>query len=129
MKHDKGVPVIRRPAVAGYFYPADPEALRAQVDAFSRRGAPPMPARAVVVPHGSYRHSGAIAGSTLGQIAIPRRCVIVGPSHSGSWNPWSLLLEGAYRTPLGDVPIDTDGAEALRSRCPFLEPDAWGQRG
>ena len=38
-------------------------------------------------------------------------------------------MSGAYRTPLGDVPIDEACAEALRTRCPFLEPDAWAQRG
>ena len=36
---------------------------------------------------------------------------------------------GAYRTPLGEVPIDVPGAEALRARCPFLEGDAWAQQG
>jgi AmmeMemoRadiSam system protein B len=30
---------------------------------------------------------------------------------------------------LGDVPIDARCAEALRQRCPFLEADAWAQRG
>jgi AmmeMemoRadiSam system protein B len=42
---------------------------------------------------------------------------------------WSLLTSGAYRTPLGDVPIDAACAETLRARCPFLEPDAWAHRG
>ena len=39
------------------------------------------------------------------------------------------MAAGAYRTPLGDVPIDEPCAEALRQRCPFLEADAWAQRG
>jgi AmmeMemoRadiSam system protein B len=43
--------------------------------------------------------------------------------------PWSLMVDGAYRTPLGDLPIDTACAEALRGRCPFLQPDPWSQRG
>jgi len=43
--------------------------------------------------------------------------------------PWSLMAGGAYRTPLGDVPVDEACAGALRSRCPFLTPDAWSQHG
>jgi AmmeMemoRadiSam system protein B len=39
------------------------------------------------------------------------------------------LTDGAYRTPLGDVPVDRAAAEALLARCPFLQPDAWAQRG
>ena len=129
MKQDRVVPVVRRPAVAGYFYPADPALLRGQLDAFMRADVAAAPVPAVIVPHGSYTHSGALAGAALSRVTIPRRCILVGPSHTGSWMPWSLLMEGAYRTPLGDVPIDTGCAEALRARCPFLEPDAWAQRG
>ena len=121
--------MIRRPAVAGYFYPADPAVLRGQLDAFLRADAAAVQARAVVVPHGSYAHSGNLVGAALSRVMIPRRCILVGPSHTGSWMPWSVFMSGAYRTPLGDVPIDTRCAEALRARCPFLEPDAWAQRG
>jgi AmmeMemoRadiSam system protein B len=39
------------------------------------------------------------------------------------------MTGGAYRTPLGDVPIDAACAEALCARCAFLEADAWSQRG
>jgi hypothetical protein len=89
----------------------------------------PRPAHAVVLPHGSLRQCGAIVGSTLSQVVVPRRCIVLGPSHAGTAMGWSLLEAGAYRTPLGDVPVDEGCAEALRSRCPFLEPDAWAQRG
>ena len=78
---------------------------------------------AVIVPHGSYRRAGAIIGAALGAIEIPRRCIILGASHTGTWMPWSLMGSGWYRTPLGDVPIDEALAEALRvpsgkSWCP-----------
>jgi len=38
-------------------------------------------------------------------------------------------MDGAYRTPLGDVPIDSACADALRARCPFLSLDETWQRG
>ena len=121
--------MVRRPAVAGYYYPAEPVTLREALDAFTRTEALPRSAFAVVVPHGSYRHSGTIAGQTLARVVIPRRCIVLGPSHTGSVMPWSLMGRGAYRTPLGEVPIDERCAEALHARCPFLSSDAWAQRG
>ena len=120
---------IRRPTVAGYYYPADPETLRRTIEMLTRTEASPVSARAVLVPHGSYHHAGGVAGAALARVAIPRRCIIAGPSHTGSWMSWSVMVGGAYRTPLGDVPIDEACAEALRRRCPFLEADGWSQRG
>lgn len=122
-------PVVRRPAVAGYYYPGDALRLRAAVDALTLVRGHPASALAVIVPHGSFTQCGRILGSTLSQVAIPRRCILLGPSHTGSWMRWSLMASGAYRTPLGDVPIDASCAMMLRERCPFLEPDAWTQRG
>lgn len=121
--------VIRRPAVAGYYYPAGADALRQQVEGLTTSDVSPTFATALIVPHGSFRHAGAVLGATWAHVAIPRRCIIVGPSHTGSWMPWSVMMNGAYRTPLGDVPIDASCAEALQSRCQFLSPDAWAQAG
>ena len=122
-------PWIRRPAVAGYYYPADRCTLEEEIDALTRTDAASILARALIAPHGSYRHSGAVAGAAFARVDVPRRCIVLGPSHTGSWMPWSIMASGAYRTPLGDVPIDTMCAETLRARCPFLEADAWAQRG
>ena len=122
-------PRIRRPAVAGYYYPANTAALTEALQALLPRDAAPTPARAVIIPHDSLRRSGAIAAAALSRVVIPRRCILLGPSHSGSWMRWSLMSSGAYRTPLGEIPVDAPLAEALRARCPFLEPDAWAQRG
>ena len=120
---------VRRPAVAGYFYPADPAALQQQIDLLAAGPESRTTATAVVVPHGSLARAGTVIASALGRVAVPRRCVLVGPSHTTTWMPWSLMTRGAYRTPLGDVPIDAVFAEALQRRCPFLESDAWSQQG
>ena len=125
--------MVRRPAVAGYFYPAAALELQRDVEDLTRvralPAAAPQAAHAVIVPHGSYRHAGSMIGQTLASVAVPRRCIILGPSHTGSWMSWSLMSDGAYRTPLGDVPIDTACASGLQARCPFLASDAWAQRG
>ena len=121
---------IRRPVVAGYFYPADPAALNEALDAvLGGAQAAPAPAHALIVPHGSFRHAGTVAAAAWAAARIPRRVILLGPSHTGSWMPWSVMESGAYRTPLGDIPIDEQGAAALRARCPFLAADAWAQQG
>ncbi|MDP3702849.1 MAG: AmmeMemoRadiSam system protein B [Candidatus Omnitrophota bacterium] len=124
-----GVPVIRRPSVAGYFYPSSPTELRELVGRLMAGAADRTRAHAVIVPHGSFRHSGAIAGAAFAHVVVPRRCIVIGPSHTGSWMSWSIMAGGSYRTPLGDVPIDAVCAQALSARCAFLEADAWSQRG
>jgi AmmeMemoRadiSam system protein B len=120
---------IRRPAVAGYFYPAEAQALAGLIDESvgPRHGL--SPAVGVLLPHGSIARTKSVLGRTLRDVIVPRRCILLGPSHTGTRMPWSILKEGAYRTPLGDVPVDTDAAEALMVRCPFLETDGWSQRG
>ena len=123
-------PRIRRPAVAGYFYPADPAVLNEVLDAvLGGVSSTPTPAHALIVPHGSFRHASMVAAAAWAAVRIPRRAILLGPSHTGRSMPWSLMERGAYRTPLGEVPIDERGAAALRARCPFLAGDAWAQQG
>ncbi len=120
---------IRRMAVCGYFYPASAERLREAMDSAIDYHGQARPAQAVIVPHGSFAHCGKVSASVLSRTLIPKRCIVVGPSHTGSWMPWSLMARGWYRTPLGDVPIDEQLCDALQQRCSFLERDAWAQQG
>ena len=119
---------LRRPAVAGYYYPQDPEALATElmrVTGVGTRGAvaPRAQAFGVIVPHGSFQRCGAVAGQTLARVAVPRRCVILGPSHTGMTSSWSLLTESVYTTPLGEVALDEPLAEALLAIRPDLDTD------
>ena len=126
---DMHVQRSRRPAVAGYFYPLDPAVLADDLGRLTHSRATASRVAALVVPHGSYHHCGHVLGETFSRVIVPRRCVIVGPAHTNSALTWSLMVSGWYRTPLGEVPIDTDAAEALCNRCAFLQPDAWAQAG
>jgi AmmeMemoRadiSam system protein B len=111
---------IRPPAVAGTFYPDDPDELRAQVDSFvhaaSYDGATP---KAIVVPHAGYVYSGPIAGTGYATIATlagtVERVLLLGPAHRVAVDGLALPSVDAFDTPLGPVAIDTDGRErALR---------------
>ncbi len=112
---------VRRPAVAGTFYPAAPEELAAAVDAFladvpASAGAPP---KAVVVPHAGYVYSGPIAASAyaaLRPLASRVTCVVmVGPAHRARVEGLASPGARALRTPLGDIPVDLDALAAIPS--------------
>lgn len=127
-------PDIRRPAVAGQFYPADARELRALVENFEAEvEAEPQPARAVIVPHAGLIYSGGCAAQVFGRLSYPPVLVILAPNHTGlvgSRGGASLWARGAFDTPLGRVPIAEDFASALAERCDLVEhdPDAhWNE--
>ncbi|HEV8311383.1 MAG TPA: AmmeMemoRadiSam system protein B [Methylomirabilota bacterium] len=118
--------MVREPAVAGAFYPADPRAVGAEVDRLLGRdpAAPaPAPARAVVVPHAGWMYSGDVAGATFAQVAVPRLAVLLGPNHTGLGLPGALMAEGTWRYPGGSVPVARELAAALLAATSDLRPD------
>jgi AmmeMemoRadiSam system protein B len=117
--------MLRPPAVSGRFYPSDPLELTALVRKFAKADPPFEPARvrACLVPHAGYVYSGHIAGAVLSRISIPRQIVILGVRHFPRGEQAAILSSGAWRTPLGDAPIDEPLAGALREACPLLRED------
>ena len=116
---------IRRAAVAGTFYPADPTALRLKIEGLLS-GVAPQPAtpKAVIVPHAGYVYSGPIAASAYSQVSLRRgevtRVVLLGPSHHVRFRGLAAASADQFETPLGKIPIDRDGlAAALAS--PFVQ--------
>jgi AmmeMemoRadiSam system protein B len=123
---------IRHPAVAGRFYPRNPDDLRAEVQNYLQPfpGASPGSVRALgcITPHAGYMFSGHVAGAVFARIAVPRRCLVLCPNHTGMGRALAIMSEGAWETPLGDVPIDRELAAALAHQCPALHEDSAAHR-
>lgn len=123
---------IRHPAVAGRFYPRDPDELRTEALEYLSQSTPSdhPPRRAVgcIAPHAGYMYSGQVAGAVFAQVEIPRRCVVLCPNHTGVGRPLAVMSEGAWQTPLGEVPIDSELAAALKRRFPALDEDSAAHR-
>jgi MEMO1 family protein len=121
---------VRHPAVAGRFYPHDPEALREQVKAHLSQGPQHAPVRALgcIVPHAGYMYSGHVAGAVFSELEVPQLCLVLCPNHTGVGRPLAIMSEGAWETPLGNVPIDSPFANALKQRCPLLQEDSLAHR-
>ncbi|HVL05637.1 MAG TPA: AmmeMemoRadiSam system protein B [Acidimicrobiales bacterium] len=112
---------VRPPAVAGSFYPADPAVLRSAVDdalaaAADRVPAGPVP-KALIAPHAGYVYSAPIAASAYARVLAGRgginRVVLVGPAHRVAVRGIAAPGTDAFATPLGLVPVDTAGRDAL----------------
>lgn len=117
----------RRPAVAGMFYPAHPDELRALVqDMLAEVGEPLQQAHAAIVPHAGLIYSGRCAAQVWGRLAIPPVVVLIAPNHTGLLdNPggagaWS---RGVFETPLGETPVAEDLLARMEDACSLLRHD------
>jgi MEMO1 family protein len=123
---------IRHPAVAGRFYPRDPDDLRAEVRGYLDQASvieqPRLRALGCIVPHAGYMYSGHVAGALFGRIEIPEHCIVLCPNHTGVGRALAIMSEGAWETPLGAVAIDTGLAGALKHAFPLLQEDAAAHR-
>ncbi|HKD11685.1 MAG TPA: AmmeMemoRadiSam system protein B [Thermoanaerobaculia bacterium] len=114
---------VRPPAVAGTFYEGRPERLREQVRECLPADAAREPAFGAIVPHAGYIYSGPVAGAVFARIALPKTAVILCPNHTGRGAPAALEPSDAWRTPLGDVPVNRRLADRLLELSPSLRED------
>ena len=110
---------IRPPAVAGAFYPARRERLLQMLISFLEAAKPPrlQGVQALISPHAGYIYSGPIAAYgyrlLMMQEARPRRIYLLGPAHRVWFRGVAAGAYAAFRTPLGDVPVDMAQLERL----------------
>ena len=106
----------RRAAVAGMFYPVDKAVLeRTVAELLAAAPASTDSAKAIIAPHAGYQYSGLTAAHAYRLLEARRkkirRVVLLGPAHRVYLQGMALPSVDAFSTPLGDVPIDTDGVE------------------
>lgn len=116
---------VRRSAVAGSWYPAEPGTLGGELESHLRRvNMAPPPGRIVglVSPHAGLRYSGAVAAYAYAPLRGARDLTVVlaGPSHRFAYEGTALWARGCFETPLGAVPVDEELAAALLAASPTL---------
>ena len=129
-----GEPEIRYPAVAGQFYPAQPQRLRAQVVELlqeARIETQPGTVHAVIAPHAGYLYSGPTAGYSFRSLPPPdgRTVYLLGPAH---YVPLSGVAVGEFRamaTPLGQTPVAVELGHRLVAAGKFIHLDEGDPRG
>ena len=115
---------IRRPAVAGRFYPDAASKLASEVSGYLEAAeAGERTVLAAMAPHAGYVFSGAVAGEVFAASVVPPRVVILAPNHTGAGPRVSVFDGAAYQMPWGDVPIDRSLAAALLDELPGARSD------
>jgi AmmeMemoRadiSam system protein B len=128
---------VRRSAVAGSWYAGTAEALKAQIEeCFTHRLGPGRIPKAVekgprkivglVCPHAGYMYSGPVAAHSYYSLAAdgkPDVIVLFGPNHYGFGSALAAMNEGVWRTPLGDVEIDSEVANEIICESRVVDVD------
>ncbi|MEK7849282.1 MAG: MEMO1 family protein [Candidatus Omnitrophota bacterium] len=117
--------MIRKPAVAGQFYPSDPAELIKLINSFGTKDKTIVKEKAIacILPHAGYIYSGKVASEVLSSIEVAQTCLIIGPNHSGYGEPSSISRKGEWQTPLGNIKIDTALADELIKNSMYLVDD------
>lgn len=118
---------VRYPCVAGFFYSSSSEDLKKQIEnCFTSALGPgrlpklnaqgPRVVKGMVVPHAGYMYSGPVAAHAylnLSRDGNVDTVVIIGPNHTGAGAGISIVVEGTWKTPLGDVEVDEEVANSV----------------
>jgi hypothetical protein len=115
--------MIRNPVVAGQFYPASPERLKAKIEMTVDEKVHKEDVIGLVLPHAGYEYSGPVAGAVISKIKFKDTFIIMGPNHTGRGKPLSIMTEGKWETPLGEVEIDSELAKQILSSSSHLQED------
>ena len=120
--------MLRKPAVAGAFYPNNPDRLKELIEScfLNDSGVGYIPELEsfddkeypinVMLPHAGYQYSGAIASHGYCEIVkngFPEVFIIISPNHTGFGSEISVFNEGEWITPLGNVCVDEEFANAI----------------
>jgi AmmeMemoRadiSam system protein B len=123
---------VRKPAVAGQFYPDDPAQLSALVGGMLNDAASEArPSFGGIVPHAGLIYSGACAARVFSRVAFPEITVILAPNHTGMWNnrggagAWD---RGSFETPLGSISVAEGFMSRLEDECDLVAHDVAAHR-
>jgi MEMO1 family protein len=109
---------VREPSVSGMFYPGDPVILRKDIGSYlkaAETGAVPGDILAVISPHAGYIYSGHVAAYGYKAVSPQKfdTVIVLAPSHRALFQGIAVWDDGAFRTPLGDIAIDTATSNEL----------------
>ena len=126
---------IRRPAVAGIFYPREPFELNQAIERsfkdqrFGPNKLPPSPSKrriyGIVSPHAGYIYSGAVAANGFYEVSSMEfdDVVMIGPNHYGIGTGAAIMSSGLWETPLGQVEINQELSLDISKNSDIIDLD------
>ncbi len=122
------VEAIRSPAVAGGFYPGDPDQLARAIDGLLPKEVKPERWAGAMVPHAGWTYSGRLAAEVFGRIEFPDRTIIFCPRHRPGGAAWAVAPHRTWSLPGPDVDSDPELARQLAQAVSGLELDSAAHR-
>lgn len=119
----KEINLIRHPQVAGQFYSANPAALKKELELFLLKKQEKKDVFGLLAPHAGYMFSGKVAGACYSHINLTKTVIILGPNHTGLGPQFSIMTEGTWQMPLGDVVVDGLLAKSILEESQYLRED------
>jgi MEMO1 family protein len=116
--------MIRRPGVAGSFYPGTKAKLQHELEEYIRFADTKKKVIGLICPHAGYVYSGSCAGKGFGAVEIPNTVIIMGVNHHGFGHPYAIDANDSWNTPLGDVEIDKELREKLAANSEIFDVDS-----
>ena len=129
---------VRHPCQAGLFYAGTLNTLKTQIErCFTHKFGPGRIPKVLenssrsiiglVCPHAGYIYSGPIASHAYFKLAedgSPKTVVFFGPNHTGLGGALTIMNEGFWRTPLGDVEVDSEIANKILLETNMIDVNA-----
>ena len=121
--------MIRWPTVAGRFYSSNAHSLTEEVKLHTTQSPESKPAEKVraigiVCPHAGFMYSGDVAGAVYSQIEIPDTIILMGPNHTGLGERVSIMTEGIWNMPQGDIKVSNQLADAICRTSSIAKKDS-----
>lgn len=115
---------VRKSVVAGQFYPESPDKLRALIKGLVDEKIAKEDVIGLLSPHAGFIYSGMVTGAAISRVKFKDTFIIIGPNHTGNGVPLSIMTEGTWQTPLGNVDIDTELAKKILASSQYLQEDS-----
>lgn len=115
--------MLRKPAVAGYFYQGTPDKLKDQVNKYVEDTIEKTKAIGILSPHAGLIYSGAAAGAVYSRIILPETLILIGPNHTGMGKSVSVFMQGSWEMPNGIVEIDEKLAKTIITKSKYASED------
>lgn len=114
--------MLRKPAVAGYFYPSNTHELLREIKEYMPSSGQ-KDALGAICPHAGYVYSGEVAGAVYSKIKPKEIYLLLGPNHTGYGSDISLMTEGDWEIPLGKISIHSEFAKKIVEKCSLTNND------
>lgn len=114
--------IVRKPAVAGYFYPSDSKELLLEIEEYMpTKGT--LNAYGAICPHAGYVYSGHVAGAVYSKLKPKKYYVLLGPNHTGYGADVSVMTEGYWEIPFGKLGVYSELALKITEKSQIAKKD------